>query len=136
MMPGERPVEMLAQQLAGAFRCEMADVHERLAAGKHGLRMWLRSRIDAQTAFLLAIDQFEELFTFADPAARRGDLAAARTIVVGQARYVLSTTLTTKAASRRWSWSAARSGRRSGSRSAAACCSGPASRCSWSPVFF
>jgi hypothetical protein len=66
-MPGERPVEMLAQQLAGAFRCEMADVHERLAAGEHGLRMWLRSRIEAQTAFLLAIDQFEELFTFADP---------------------------------------------------------------------
>ncbi len=30
MMPGERPVEMLAEQLAGAFRCEMADVHERL----------------------------------------------------------------------------------------------------------
>ena len=67
MMPGERPVEMLAQQLAGAFRCEMADVHERLAANEDGLRLWLRSRIEAQTAFLLAIDQFEELFAFADP---------------------------------------------------------------------
>jgi hypothetical protein len=60
MMPGERPVEMLAQQLANAFGGEMADVHERLSKNEDGLRMWLRSRLQNQTAFLLAVDQFEE----------------------------------------------------------------------------
>ena len=34
-------------------------------------RDWLRSRKQDDTAFLLAIDQFEELFTFADPEERR-----------------------------------------------------------------
>jgi formylglycine-generating enzyme required for sulfatase activity len=70
MMPGEHPVEMLAQQLANAFGGEMADVHERLKKNEDGLRMWLRSRLQNRSAFLLAIDQFEELFTFADPAER------------------------------------------------------------------
>jgi formylglycine-generating enzyme required for sulfatase activity len=70
MMPGERPTEMLAQVLANAFGCEMADVHERLSKNEDGLRMWLRSRQQDDTAFLLAVDQFEELFTFADPAER------------------------------------------------------------------
>jgi formylglycine-generating enzyme required for sulfatase activity len=70
MMPGERPAEMLAQVLANAFGCEMADVHERLSKNEDGLRMWLRSRKQDDTAFLLAVDQFEELFTFADPAER------------------------------------------------------------------
>jgi hypothetical protein len=36
-----------------------------------GLRLWLRSRARGQHALLLAIDQFEELFTFADPAERK-----------------------------------------------------------------
>jgi hypothetical protein len=70
LMPGERPVAMLAEHLARAFAAEMADVHERLNENEDGLRMWLRSRKEDDTAFLLAIDQFEELFTFADPAER------------------------------------------------------------------
>lgn len=70
MMPGERPAEMLSDMLANAFGCEMADVHERLSKNEDGLRMWLRSRKQDDTAFLLAFDQFEELFTFAAPAER------------------------------------------------------------------
>jgi hypothetical protein len=41
---------------------------------------WLRDRKQNDTAFLLVIDQFEELFTFADPKERRrfdAQLAAA-----------------------------------------------------------
>lgn len=71
MMPGERPVEMLAQKLANAFDDEMADALERVRAREDGLRLWLRSRARDETAFLLAIDQFEELFTFADGDERR-----------------------------------------------------------------
>ena len=69
LMPGERPVAMLAEHLARAFPpAEMADVRKRLEEGdEHALADWLRSRKpNDQTAFLLAIDQFEELFTFAD----------------------------------------------------------------------
>ena len=43
MMPGEHPVEMLAEHLARAFGAEMADVHERLKAGGRALADWLRS---------------------------------------------------------------------------------------------
>jgi hypothetical protein len=102
MMPGERPVTMLAEHLARAFstpdcRVEMADVADRLRArrisnrqvepsggGRGGndensndnsdeqaLTHWLRSRKRERTAFLLAIDQFEELFTVADADERR-----------------------------------------------------------------
>jgi hypothetical protein len=61
--------------------CAMA---RRLNKNEDGLRMWLRSRLQNRSAFLLAIDQFEELFTFADPVERgRFDrlLAAALTDV-------------------------------------------------------
>ena len=77
MMPGERPVEMLAESLtrfsgdALQERVEMADVRERLKADDRGLSDWLRTRKRDDTAFLLAIDQFEELFTFADPEERK-----------------------------------------------------------------
>lgn len=73
MMPGERPVVMLAEHLARTFGAEMAEVRRRLETdGDHALADWLRGRKpDDQTAFLLAIDQFEELFTFADPAERQ-----------------------------------------------------------------
>ena len=37
---------------------------------ERALAEWLRGRKPDDTAFLLAIDQFEELFTFADPAER------------------------------------------------------------------
>ncbi|MBK8176697.1 MAG: SUMF1/EgtB/PvdO family nonheme iron enzyme [Rhodospirillales bacterium] len=73
MMPGAHPVAMLAEVLARAWQSEMAEVHARLAAdGEAALAFWLRGRKpDDQSAFLLAIDQFEELFTFADAEERR-----------------------------------------------------------------
>ena len=70
MMPGERPVEMLAEHLARTFGAKMGEVYRDLQAGDSALRYCLRERKDDETAFLLAIDQFEELFTFADPEER------------------------------------------------------------------
>ena len=72
MMPGAHPVAMLAEQLARTFAAEMAEVRRLLEADDRGLADWLRGRKQDDTAFLLAIDQFEELFTFADPAERAG----------------------------------------------------------------
>lgn len=67
MMPGERPLSMLAEHLARTFDAEMSDVRRKLEQDHRALAEWLRSRKpDDETAFLLAIDQFEELFTFAD----------------------------------------------------------------------
>jgi len=83
MMPGERPVEMLAETLARLSsdvfnaRDEIADVRGELDKidhrdkGRRGLSRWLRARKRADTAFLLVIDQFEELFTFANPEERK-----------------------------------------------------------------
>jgi hypothetical protein len=73
MMPGEHPVSMLAEHLARAFAAEMSDVRRRLQGGDEcALADWLRGRKpDDKTGFLLAVDQFEELFTFADPTERR-----------------------------------------------------------------
>jgi formylglycine-generating enzyme required for sulfatase activity len=71
MTPGQYPVRMLAEQLAVTFTAEMTDIRTRLEQGEeNALAEWLRSRKKADTAFLLAIDQFEELFTFADAAER------------------------------------------------------------------
>lgn len=66
MMPGARPVEMLAECLHHVFGPKMIDVYNDLHAGDAALRFWLRDHKQDDTAFLLAIDQFEELFTFAD----------------------------------------------------------------------
>ena len=81
MMPGDRPVTMLAEHLARAFGAEMAKVRETLEDKdrEQNLAEWLRGRKpDEKTAFLLAIDQFEELFTFADQTERgRFDLLLA-----------------------------------------------------------
>ena len=80
MMPGEHPVEMLAEHLASTFRAKMGEVVRDLQDDNSGLRYWLRDRKQNDTAFLIAIDQFEELFTFADPKVRcrfDGLLAAA-----------------------------------------------------------
>ena len=72
MMPGEHPVEMLAESLARAFDAKMVDIRKRLEADDElALAGWLCSRKHDDTAFLLAIDQFEELFTFADADERR-----------------------------------------------------------------
>ena len=72
MMPGQHPVGMLAESLARFSRealkepVEMAAVRPLLEADDRGLADWLRGRKREDTAFLLAIDQFEELFTFAE----------------------------------------------------------------------
>jgi hypothetical protein len=72
MLPGARPVEMLAESLARAFdEARMADLIDELKRGDNRLRFWLRERKADDTAFLLAIDQFEELFTFAEAEERR-----------------------------------------------------------------
>jgi hypothetical protein len=79
MMPGEHPVTNLAKQLTRALsdpergiQVEMADVRKRMEADdERALADWLSSRAEDDTAFLLAVDQFEELFTFADPHERQ-----------------------------------------------------------------
>src|SRR4051794_11501793 len=48
----------------------MAEIRRLLEADDRGLADWLRGRKTDDSAFLFAIDQFEELFTFADPADR------------------------------------------------------------------
>jgi len=71
-MPGDKPVRMLAEHLATALGEEMADVRRRLEGGDElALADWLRGRkrkpdAGGEAAFLLAIDQFEELFTLAE----------------------------------------------------------------------
>ena len=74
MTPGERPIAMLAEHLTRVFKpnepsLEMPEIRRRLEQGDDlELAEWLRGRKpDDETAFLLAIDQFEELFTFAEP---------------------------------------------------------------------
>jgi hypothetical protein len=72
MLPGARPMEMLAESLARMFNdVRMADLIDELARGEDRLRYWLRERRADDTAFLLAIDQFEELLTFAEAEERR-----------------------------------------------------------------
>ena len=72
MMPGERPVDMLAEHLARSFGGEMNDVRQKLRSDERALADWLRSRKpNEETAFILAIDQFEELLNFSDPDERR-----------------------------------------------------------------
>jgi formylglycine-generating enzyme required for sulfatase activity len=71
MMPGEHPVEMLAESLARAFDAKMVDIVKELQGSGDGLRYWLRDRKRDDIAFLLAIDQFEELFTFSYADERR-----------------------------------------------------------------
>lgn len=79
MRPGERPIATLAQVLASTFtglghKEEMADVRKRPEeSDERAVAEWLKGRLGLfpqGTAFLLAIDQFEEVFTFADPAER------------------------------------------------------------------
>ena len=74
MMPGGAPRERLAEALARAFGpqlAEMSNLDDRLQGKDQALCHWLRGRKQASTAFLLVIDQFEELFTFADRDQRR-----------------------------------------------------------------
>ncbi|MEZ5448038.1 MAG: hypothetical protein R3E89_03105, partial [Thiolinea sp.] len=74
MMPGEQPVEMLAEKLAKAFPQQDMDAWlgklnqpDKPAALAHALRPLLPTG----AAALLVVDQFEELFTLAKEAERR-----------------------------------------------------------------
>ncbi len=66
LMPGEQPVANLAGLLAREFGEEKADVRGLLEADQKGLADWLSSRKQEDTAFILAVDQFEELFSIAN----------------------------------------------------------------------
>jgi formylglycine-generating enzyme required for sulfatase activity len=93
MMPGEHPTEMLAESLARTFAASMGDIIAELRKNDDALRYCLRERKAVGTAFLLAIDQFEELFTFAEPEERsRFDrLLAAALMNADCPLFVLST---------------------------------------------
>jgi hypothetical protein len=74
MVPGQEPVEMLAEVLERGLidAPERRDIGKRraqLERGERELAYALRAYgSDQRRAFLLVIDQFEELFTFADEA--------------------------------------------------------------------
>jgi formylglycine-generating enzyme required for sulfatase activity len=71
MMPGADPVDMLMAKLGEAFGVELGDIRRLWQApGDEVLSDWLRTRTRDGLAFLLVIDQFEELFTFAEEASR------------------------------------------------------------------
>jgi len=76
MVPGQEPVEMLAEVLERSLinEPEQRDIGKRraqLERGERELAYALRAYgSDQRRAFLLVIDQFEELFTFADEAGR------------------------------------------------------------------
>ncbi len=69
MMPGETPLRRLAEVLEHALEPEPArrDSLQRLSRLEHddrALSFMLNDHKDGSTAFLLVVDQFEELFTF------------------------------------------------------------------------
>lgn len=65
MTPGQNPVEMLAELIARKFksRLDMDGWIERLQNNKDSFRRLLRERREDNKAFLLIVDQFEELLT-------------------------------------------------------------------------
>ena len=76
MLPGKDPVVKLAEVFEHALIADPAsrDIARRaqdFTADDHALALALRNFKADDLAFLLVIDQFEELFTFADPAACR-----------------------------------------------------------------
>jgi formylglycine-generating enzyme required for sulfatase activity len=72
MMPGEKPLQQLAEVLEHSL---LAEQHQRdtgqryqtLLADDKALALRLRDFKQDGKAFLLVVDQFEELFTFSDP---------------------------------------------------------------------
>jgi|CXWL01.1.fsa_nt_gi formylglycine-generating enzyme required for sulfatase activity len=76
MMPGQNPLEKLAEILEQGLiedpaKRDMGTRFERLAAKETALASTLKNFKQPGGAFLLVIDQFEELFTFAGDAARK-----------------------------------------------------------------
>ncbi|MEI2768088.1 MAG: SUMF1/EgtB/PvdO family nonheme iron enzyme [Nitrosomonas sp.] len=76
MMPGQNPLEKLAEILEQGLiedpaKRDMGTRFERLAAKETALASTLKNFKQPGGAFLLVVDQFEELFTFAGDAARK-----------------------------------------------------------------
>ena len=76
MMPGKDPVGNLAVELehgliAEAEKRDSLGLQHRLEADERALAHRLRDFSRPESAFLLIVDQFEELFTFADDASRK-----------------------------------------------------------------
>ncbi|MDJ0805857.1 MAG: SUMF1/EgtB/PvdO family nonheme iron enzyme [Gammaproteobacteria bacterium] len=76
LLPGERPLQRLAEVLEQAFQPdpEQRDSLQRLKRleqDERALGFMLHDQKDGDTAFLLVVDQFEELFTFSDAEEKR-----------------------------------------------------------------
>ena len=72
MMPGVKPLTMLAEQLTRVFpQKDMPQWCEALNKDANALSFALRPEKKDDTAFLLVIDQFEELLTLADTSERK-----------------------------------------------------------------
>ena len=77
MMPGSNPVKMLADVLVRKLDdparspLTIEGLQQRFQDTQEGFANLLRERRSGDGAFLLVIDQFEELFTFADDAPRK-----------------------------------------------------------------
>ncbi|MEZ5535774.1 MAG: SUMF1/EgtB/PvdO family nonheme iron enzyme [Thiolinea sp.] len=73
MMPGEHPLRQLAEVVEHTLVPEAAardsgQLYRRFQEDEHAFVMRLRDFSASDTAFLLVVDQFEELFTFAEKA--------------------------------------------------------------------
>ena len=76
MMPGKDPLSNLAEAIERALeedpkKRDILGRMQRLGADERALAFELRNHKRDNTAFLLVIDQFEELFTFAEDAPRK-----------------------------------------------------------------
>ncbi|MEB4591473.1 SUMF1/EgtB/PvdO family nonheme iron enzyme [Candidatus Thiothrix sp. Deng01] len=76
MMPGKQPLKQLAEALEHAFKPDPASrdslaLRRRMEADEEVLTSLLADHKQADTALLLVVDQFEELFTFAEEAEKR-----------------------------------------------------------------
>ena len=76
MLPGEQPLRRLAEALQRALISERQErdtlaCQSQLEGDKRALSYLLNDQRDSGTAYLLVLDQFEELFTFSDPEQRR-----------------------------------------------------------------
>lgn len=71
MMPGKQPLKQLAVVLEHAFESDPARrnslrLQQRMESDPRALAYFLSDRKQVNTAFLLVVDQFEELFTFSN----------------------------------------------------------------------
>lgn len=76
LLPGEKPLQQLAEVLERSLVPEAAqrkvlNVYTDLQGHEAALSLYLRGFKQAKQAFLLVIDQFEELFTMADASEKR-----------------------------------------------------------------